>query len=174
VNKEELLKKIKALAEAGIGGEKKNAQEMLKKLMKKYKIKEKDIEIESIKKFNISIPRVYNAVSLACQVFYSIVGKRTEGVKGVYQSKHRYYVKCTNAEFIEFEAKYKFYCYHYKKELERFLSAFIQANGIFPPKGMERKSEDDYKLTEEDLKMLALAESLDKHHYNLQITGGVE
>ena len=65
MNKEELLKKIKALAEAGIGGEKKNAQEMLKKLMKKYKIKEKDIEIESIKKFNISIPRVYNEIGRA-------------------------------------------------------------------------------------------------------------
>lgn len=39
-NKTEVLQKLKALAERGVGGEKANAQALLDKLMAKYDIKE--------------------------------------------------------------------------------------------------------------------------------------
>lgn len=173
MNKEELIKKIKALADRGIGGEKENAQKLLKELMQKYNINEEEISEDVIKEFDIKMPKVYKAADLANQVLYSIVGKENGENKGLYswrRTKH-YFVRCTAAEFLEFEAKLKFYAHFFKKELETFYSAFVQANGIFPPPNKAKDSNKN-SLTEEDLKMLALARNLDKHEYLLQIEGG--
>lgn len=176
-NKEELLKKIKALAEGGVGGEKENAQKLLQELMEKYNIQEEDIEEDVIKEFDITVPRFYNAGYLANQVLYSVVGKDIEdGKKGFYSyrwnGRKKHFIKCTSAEFLEFEAKFKFYMHHFKIEIERFYSAFIQANKIFPPPDKCREEKQRFFLTDEELKMLDLAEKLEKHEYRLQIEGG--
>ena len=165
MNKEELVRKIKSLADGGVAGEQQNAQELLDKLMKKYNISEEDLQEEKIQFFKIKVPNIFKAESLANQILYSIVGE--DNGKGLYGRKRLYYVKCTYAEFLEFEAKYKFYLYHYKKELAIFYSAFIQANNIFYT-GPGAKV--DTNLTEEDLQMLKMAKGLDKHDYNLQLT----
>lgn len=39
-NREEILRKLKALADRGVGGEKVNAEELLKKMMAKYGVTE--------------------------------------------------------------------------------------------------------------------------------------
>ena len=175
-NKEELLKKIKALAESGIGGEKDNAQRLLRELMQKYNIKEEEIEEDAIKQFKITVPRFYKAQALIIQVLYSVIGKEIEGCeKGLFISKRKgkkYFIKCTSAEFLEFEAKLKFYMYHFKTEIKRFFSAFIQANEIFPPPNKCGEQSGKTSLTEEDLKILTLAEKLEKHEYRKQIEGG--
>lgn len=173
--KTELLKKIKTLADNGIGGEKENAQKILDELMLKYNIKEEDIEEETIKEFDIKTPHFYCGDRLAVQVFYSIVGHIDER-KGFYsykwQGKKKRYLKCTSAEFLEYEAKLEFYSYYFKKELKMFYSAFIEANKIFPPREKCNDNNDDYELTEEDYKMLELSRKLEKHDYLLQIEGG--
>ena len=170
MDKEELLKKIKALAEAGAGGEKENAQQLLDKLMKKYGFTEDDLSEDKIQIFDIKIPRIFNAAKLANQVLYSIIGKC--GDKGLFTYRCRgkqYCIQCTTAEYVEFQAKYEFYLYHYKKELGMFYSAFVQANNIFY-KGPG--AEVDTDLTEEDMMMLKMARGLEKHNYNLQIAEG--
>ena len=43
MDKAELLRKVKALAERGVGGEAKNAEEMLARLMEKYGISEDEL-----------------------------------------------------------------------------------------------------------------------------------
>ena len=48
----ELLIKIKALAEHGVGGEKINAQKMLEKLMKKLDITTEDLENNDLQVFH--------------------------------------------------------------------------------------------------------------------------
>ncbi len=68
MNKEELIKKIKALADRGVGGEKENAQKLLKELMQKYNINEEEISEDIIKEFDIKMPKVYKAADLANQV----------------------------------------------------------------------------------------------------------
>lgn len=173
MNKVELLQKIKALAERGVGGEKINAKRMLDELMKKYNISEQDINEDEIRSFDINIVG-FKAKSLVCQVLYSIVGN-IDDRKNLYSykdnGKKKYYIKCTNAEFVEFQAKYKFYMHHFKKELELFYSAFIQANGIFPTADKIKLGDEEkgFSLTDEDLQVLELAGSLTKHDYNLQI-----
>lgn len=173
MNKKELLKKIKALADSGVGGEKENAQKILAGLMKQYDISEEELSEENIKEFEIKMPKVYKAAELANQVLYSIVGKENGDTKGLFSwrgTKH-YFIRCTAAEFLEFEAKLKFYAHFFKKELDTFYSAFVQANSIFPPPNKSKPS-GKHTLTEEDMKMLALASRLDKHEYLLQIEGG--
>ena len=172
MNKEELLKKIKALAESGIGGEKENAKRILKDLMLKFNIKEDELEEEYIKEFDIKMPKFFNAVNLAAQIIYSIVGKEVDSGKGLYifKKKRKYSIKATTSEFLEFEAKFKFYFYYFKKEINRFYDAFIQRNEIFPPAEKSREV-TCREPTEEDYKMLALASKLEKHNYLKQIEG---
>lgn len=45
MNKQELIKKMKALADSGVGGDKNNVQKSLKELMLKYNIKEEITEV---------------------------------------------------------------------------------------------------------------------------------
>lgn len=169
-DKEELVKKIKALADSGVGGEKENAQKILTELMRRYNISEEELCEENIKEFEIKIPKVFKAHELAVQTFYSVVGcKNEKKFFSGYKEKRNRFVFCTSAEFVEFEAKYKFYLHYLEKESERFYSAFIQANKIFPPKGLERENVEQETLTNEDIEVLKMAAGLEKHNYNLQI-----
>lgn len=174
MNKEELIRKIKALAERGEGGEKENAQRLLVDLMAKYDIKEEDISKDSIKEFDFKVPKFYKAGDLVNQVLYSVIGKELGIDKGVYKWRgtKSFFIRCTTAEFLEFEAKFKFYSHYFKKEIDRFYSAFIQANNIFPPDNKKRENNQNYELSEEDIAMLKLSRNLETHKYNLQIEGG--
>ena len=49
--KKQLLNKLKALAERGVGGEKETAQRKLKELMKKYGVEEVDLSDEKKENF---------------------------------------------------------------------------------------------------------------------------
>lgn len=170
MNKEELIKKIKALAERGVGGEKQNAQDLFRNLMAKYNIKEEDISEDCVKDFDLKAPRFFKALELAHQVLYSIIGDKIHNGEGIFkwQGTNKVFIRCTTAEFLEFEAKYNFYLFHFKKEIERFYSAFIQANMIFPTLNASLNNEVP-KLTAEDMEMLRLARSLNKHDYRKQI-----
>ncbi len=58
MNKSNLLKKVNALAEFGVGGEKENAQKKLKELKKKYTITETELKT-GIKEPERTIPKEY-------------------------------------------------------------------------------------------------------------------
>ena len=55
LEKTELLKKLKALSDRGVSGEKENATELLKKLMKKYGISEEEIQEDEVKEIYINL-----------------------------------------------------------------------------------------------------------------------
>lgn len=174
-NKEELLKKIKALADSGVGGEKENAQKLLAELMERYGISEETLCEEVIKEFEINIPKGFKAHELAVQVFYSIVGHiNDKKYFSAYKHNHKRYIFCTASEFVEFEAKYKFYLHHLRKEAEIFYGAFVNKNSIFPPPEIDEKRPDKFFLTEEEVKTINMARSLEKHNYNLQIEGDLK
>ena len=135
MDKIELLNKIKALADNGVGGEKQNATKLLADLMQKYNIDENELQTEVLHNFEFKFSGVY-AKELAHQVLYSIIGN-LDNSKGffiavTYGGKKKNIVRCTNAEFIEFQAKYKFYKYHFLKDLDIFYDAFVEKNDIYP------------------------------------------
>ncbi len=168
---EELIQKIKALANEGVAGERENAQQMLERLCAKYNISLDSLDDEQLKDFDISWKDHWERTLLS-QVKFSVIGN-IEDDKGLWiykKSKNKGFLRCTKAEFLEIQAKFNFYKYHWKKDLQTFYDAWVQKNNIFPPKNKVKPSEEDRDLTEDDLKVLKLACSLDRHDYNKQIT----
>lgn len=162
-NKKELLEKLKALAQRGVGGEKENAELLLKKLMKKYNISDEELERDSIDLYKIIIPRHFMMRKLASQVAYSVIGN--DDTKGIYFSGNKnkiFYFKGTQSEFLEFEAKYKFYSNWLKKDLDIFYIAFLQKNEIFPP-NVDCKID----LSEKDIQAINMCAGMEKHDYHL-------
>ena len=53
--KKQLLNKLKALAERGVGGEKETAQRKLQELMEKYEIDENDLSDDKKEKYQFKI-----------------------------------------------------------------------------------------------------------------------
>lgn len=148
----ELAKKLKALADKGIGGEKTNAIEMLEALCKKHNIRIEDLDQEEKKeyffKINISDAKFFN------QIVHGV--NRSIPVYGEFPKKHikEYYlpgnfaIDCTCYEYIEIEAKFNFYLALYKEEVDIFYTAFLKANDLLI---VDDKSSDLGQWTEEEL-----------------------
>ena len=132
MNKEELLKKLKALSEdtRGNENERKRAEERLNELLIKYNIDPESINTEKLVRRDLYYKDEMES-NLLHQVIYKICGNRQ-----IYrQTRKRNWIWCdmTDAEFIQFEMEYPTYKAAWHKELDIFYLAFIQKNRIFPP-----------------------------------------
>jgi hypothetical protein len=142
-----LLKKLKALAERGIGGEAENAQNLFDRLLKKYGLTVEDIEGESTQFYAFKAGGV-NAMLLMQiikRVNYDlkIYDIPPEKVKALNLGGN-IATECTVAEYIEIEQMFKAYKNLYKKENAIFYSAFLTANDLLtiPPKKKARTTDD--------------------------------
>lgn len=70
----DLLKKLKTLAEQGVGGEKETAQKKLKQLMQKYDVEE-ELSDETEEKYEFTFHGEFER-RLLLQVGYKILGKK--------------------------------------------------------------------------------------------------
>ena len=169
-SKIELLKKLKALADSGVGGEKVNAEKMLKDLMLKHGISEDDISDEVLKRYKIPYKRgneIY--LTFLWQIVSLVLKERRHRATGYEDKKNRrIVVMLTTAEYIEITALNEFYVYHLQKDLDLFYLAFLQKNKL-----LAAPSDNDKKVTNKELekylKAQMLAEGLDKHEYLKQI-----
>lgn len=146
----DLGRKLKALAEQGVGGEKVNAEEALARLMQKHNISIEDLDGIERQEERIRYPSAGGlGHKLTRQVISSVIGF---GFKSWSDKRNRViYVKLSRAEYLEVIAKLDFFLPYYEKELERFYSAFIQVNHLYAkPDG----SEDDRPLSDIDLEEL--------------------
>lgn len=155
MNKVELIKKLRALAENGCGGEKINAQKKLDELMAKYGITDDDLEDEEVQEcfFEIHGDRERR---LLAQIMYKVlnekrachaVGNRATG--RVIRTKAA--CSATKAQKIEIEMLFDFYKRLYKKEEEFFFDTFIQKHELFGElkdgeEGQEMSDEDYFKM----------------------------
>lgn len=163
----ELAKKLKELAERGVGGEAVNARFMLDKLMKKHGITLDEIEEDLVSDHPIKWE--YSYLNLLAQVSASVIGEANIYSK-LHNKRTHYFIRCTPAQFIEIEAKARFYLDAFKKEQKRHFTAFVYANNLFPTNGSKVGKDE---MTPEELaelrKALAMAENMDKHRYHKQI-----
>ena len=176
--KEELLQKIKALAERGVDGEKESAQALLARLMKKYGVTEADLETERVQTEWFAYHDEFESRILR-QVIYMVTGKLSFGCVGTYTNRKRKQrgVDCTAAERLEIEANYSFFLAHAKEELEIFLTAFASKNRLYPsPEKDTLRSSDDRELTPEQkaryLKAGLMAEGMERHTLRKMLNGG--
>lgn len=131
--KRELLKKLQALAERGVGGEKETAQKKLKQLMKKYGVEDADLSEDEEEDHDFRYHNEFEKKILR-QLFYKIVPdfrSRTYFYKCGKGSKSTYGIRCTKAQALQIQIEYDFYCDLWKEEVDFFMSAFIQKHRIF-------------------------------------------
>lgn len=148
----ELIKKVKALADRGVGGEKEDAAKLLEKLMKKYGIEEADIseDIEETQSFSYHGEFEHR---LLLQIFYKHfpdIRSRVRTLRHGKGSRSTFFISCTKAQGIEIAIEFDFYRELWKEEVNFFYQAFITKHDIYPQKAYENPSElsleDSYRM----------------------------
>lgn len=155
MDKAALLKKIRALAERGVGGEADNAEEILRRLMEKYGVSEDELDEEERRRHDFEY-HGKEQEKLLRQVVYKVTGGYAYNL--VYRAsgrkvKTRLGADCTAAEKVEIESLFDFYTRLWERERDAFLSAFIQKHRIFT---IRDDIEPQEVSREELLKMQAL------------------
>lgn len=161
----ERLKKLQALAERGVGGEKETAQRKLEQLLKANNITLDELDGEKVSYYLFSYNGQHKA-QLLRQCMYKVMGAaagikfyRTQG------TRQKIGIECTAAQKIEIELEYEFYSRVFDSELATFMSAFIQKQEIYPEDAPHKVFSRD-ELTPEQLaemlKLQAMAEGIEK------------
>lgn len=155
MDKAALLKKIRAIAERGVGGEAENAEEILRRLMEKYGVSEDELDEAERRRHDFEY-HGKEQETLLRQVVYKVTGGYAYNL--VYRAsgrrvKTRLGADCTAAEKVEIEFLFDFYTRLWERERAAFLSAFIQKHRIF---AIRDDIEPQEVSREELLKMQAL------------------
>lgn len=156
----ELAKKIKALCDNGVDGEKENAEILLKTFLKKHNISLDDLEKESendyffkVKKSDIRLfQQICKRVNYDLKI-YSVPLHVVNANKLV----GNVLITCTTFEFVEISSMFGHYKKLYESELEVFYKAFLMANDLLatPPKDKMLSTKDLSEKELSDLKRQA-------------------
>lgn len=145
----ELLKKLQALADRGVGGEKEGAKRKIKELIKKYGIEEEELLEDKEEEFEFHFKGEWEK-KLLRQLFYKMFGlayaQKTYGYTRGKGSKSTYGIYCTRAEGLQLQVEFEFYKSLYYEELELFQDAFIQKHKIFDLN--DRSDDKEYTIEE--------------------------
>lgn len=172
----ELARKLKALADKGVGGEKTNAEKMLVDLMNKHQLTLADIDGEEVKEYFFKVDEEFN--DLFYQITKSVnrdipVYRYTKSIVRQHILKGNHEIKCTVAEYIEIEQSFDIYCKLYKEELKTFYEAFIHANSIYP-KTKEDEKKSLHELSDEEIEKwmqkVLMAQNIKKANIKKQLT----
>ena len=169
--KVERLKKLRALAHGGVGGEKEQAQAILDKLMKKYDISLDEIDEEILNVYEFEY-HGKEQESLLRQTIYKVTNSKTSMWGLAYtcsgrKCKTRLGGKCTAAQKVEIEFLFDFYKRLWDKERQALLQAFIQKHRIF---GELKDDEEPTELSDEETeKIFALMRGLSNESPQRQI-----
>lgn len=168
----ERLRKMKALASRGVGGERKNAERLMALIAAEYGIDLDQFDDEELKTFYITLPKKISR-KLLCQLcalkrkelelYGALVSKEDDRLTMWGTSRmNRYAIKsCTDAEWVEMLAKLKILTRAFNKQVEEFYSAFLFANDLM------------VEADEDDEKELSLAER-QRFHRIARMSMGIE
>ena len=139
----EKLKKIKALADRGVGGEKETAMRMYEELKARYEIEDEEIMLDTVSlhwfRYNGELEE-----DLLTQIFYKVTGSATYHVyTGKYKRRKKRGCDCTEVEAAEIKLLFNFYKEELKRELKAFMIAFRSGNNLYPDKTARCYEEHD-------------------------------
>ena len=168
----ERLRKMKALADRGEGGERENAERLLAEIAAENGIDLDELDDCELKSFTIVLPQKFSR-KLLCQLC-ALKRKKLER-DGALASKeddrltmwstfhkNKFVVKsCTDAEWIEISTKLEILTRAFKKQMDEFYSAFLLANDLM------------VDADEDEEKELSLAER-QKMHRIARMSMGIE
>lgn len=144
------LKKLKALAERGCGGEAENAQRLLERLCAANGIdlgQLNDEEKKSRYTFNIGCNSVFKTLFTQC---YCKVTNSSE-MSYRQETRSKISLELTQADYAELKGLFEWHKANFEKELEdikkTFIHAYCQKHRLFPESSSE--TSNDKPLTEE-------------------------
>lgn len=168
----ELAKKLKALADKGVGGEAVNAAKKLELICLKHGINLEDLDDEKLQMgwFNVRPEQRKFFIQVVSSVLgndfdtYSRLknGKKIKDVVGI---------ELKPAQIAEIEMKFSFYWRAYQEEHDIFYRAFIQTNQLYV-KGSSAQKDLSAEEEEKLLRILAMAQALKKHQFRKQLANG--
>ena len=151
----ERLKKLQALAERGVGGEKATAEKKLQELLKKNGVKSlQELETEETQYYLFSYNGIHKS-RLLIQCIYKVLGY--ENYPKFYRTRgkrQKIGIFCTAAQKIEIELEFEFYSNLFDEEIVNFMDAFISKQNIFPPDAPYQETSREDLTAEELEKML--------------------
>lgn len=186
----ERLAKMKALSERGVGGERDAAERLLREIAGKYGISLEDIGSEVEREHVVNIQHSWQR-----DIFLQLLGlmridqygdryadklhlfKRrqyvqTRGRKSRGRTRRRtvsyYYTVCTDAQWLELEAKYVVLRADYEKQIKAFSLAFLMRNNLllpYNPNGKKPSAEENEQWSTAE----TLACGIVKSHIDKQI-----
>ena len=179
----ETAKKIKELADKGVGGEKQNAQELLSKFLKKNNLTIEDLDSEEKKDWYLNdkdfpirykwllaqiVASVDTTLNDVVKVRYMFKDKASQSeVKKTLGYTCRIYLFCTASHYAEISTKFSVYKASYEKEVSLFQYAFFLKNGLLVGEDGQGKSRD---FSDDDIKkILSTAMNIDKAQIHKQI-----
>lgn len=154
------IKKLQALAERGVGGEKTTAQKKLAKLLKDNGINSLDELQKEEYEYTIFSYNGKHEIKLLRQCMYKVMGAKSDRTAyKPYGRRQKIGIYCTKAQKIEIELEFEFYRNVFYEELSTFMDAFIQAQKIFP----EDAPVGDYdEFNERDMKIAFMATGIER------------
>ncbi|MBQ9700122.1 MAG: DUF2786 domain-containing protein [Lachnospiraceae bacterium] len=154
------IKKLQVLAERGVGGEKETAERKLQRMLEENGIHSlEELETDKVEYFLFSYKGEHE-IKLFIQCMYKVL--TAAGDRTPYRSKgtrQKIGIYCTKAQKIEIELEFEFYRNLFYEELEDFMRAFIQAQGIFPP---DAPQAEERELNAKDMKVALMSSGIKK------------
>lgn len=174
----DLARKLKALADRGVGGEKRNAQKILDSLLKKHSISIEEIEGDKIETYYFKASGIYSDLlhQIVKRVNYNLkVWEVPVKAQKKFRVAGNIFTECTAAEYIEIDQMFSVYKKLFKEESDFFFKAFLTANDLLarPPKE-QMKTTNDLSPEEyaEWLRTQGMASKIRKETIRKQISTG--
>lgn len=162
------IKKLMALAERGVGGEKETAQRMLEKALDRLGISVEELEEESVKIHWFTYKGSFQKL-LAGQVAYKVIdGKYSAWRQKGTKTKIGY--ELTKSQAVEFDMLFEAYKVALEEHFKVAFSAFVQANQIF---SMAPSEICHKELTEAEKKAVAMAAGIEKTQINKRLENDI-
>lgn len=184
MTKEEILnkvKKVKALADRGVDGEREAAIRKLEKMMAEYGVTEADLNIDVIEWHGIWIDE-----RIKQRLFGQIAKRTNKNIEVARVKKSKYNLtkqilgvksnmmaRCTNSEWVEIAFLFGEYAKDFDEQLDIFLFAYCDKNHLL----LERDEESGETTIEEKqraLKAMMMEASIDRIQVRKQLEGGEE
>lgn len=148
------LRKLEALAERGVGGEKENARRMLVKLLARHGLTIHDLDVETRKIVWFTYADAFER-RLASQILSKVLDDTN--ISAWRKGRHKQIgFELTPSEAIEFELHYEALKNALRSHFEDAYSAFLQANRVFAKSGSR-----DESWTERDERVALMAAAVE-------------
>ncbi|MBA4304638.1 MAG: hypothetical protein C0424_10475 [Sphingobacteriaceae bacterium] len=167
----ELEKKLKRLAEQGVGGEKLNAAQKLQEICQKHKINLEELEDDKIIEawFKVSSEQRKFFVQIVSSVLgkeFDTYGQWINGRK----TKNLIGIRARPADLAEIEMKYHFYWRIYNEELRIFYRAFIHKHSLFANSPAREERDLSPKELEELKRVFTMADAMKDEGFRKQLS----